>query len=195
MRKEGLIAKARHEYIYGIKDEKTGEIHYPSLQEISERHGISLSTLFKRSAKEKWTKQREEHVRKLEQGVKEEVEKVQVERAKTLASEYAEISDGVIKSCKALLALAIQRLKYFATIPLEEDITPQLKRCSEIVKTVQLTTKFATMERGDTDFDFDAFMREFEEEVKQFYVVRQVLKKKAYSRLKRMKQEEEEDEE
>ena len=74
----------KSEFVAGIVC-PDGEVHCPTLQELSDRYGVSMSTLKKKSANEKWVQERNLYRTKIEQ-------KVQEKKVLHIASESAGFS-------------------------------------------------------------------------------------------------------
>lgn len=80
----------KSEYIEGVPSEERGELVYPSLRDLSEKYGVSQSTMRKRSAVEDWPTQRNMYQTKIEQMRREK-------KAKNLATKSAEFDEEIYK--------------------------------------------------------------------------------------------------
>ena len=74
----------KNEFVSGILG-SDGEIHCPTLQELNDRYGVSISQLKKKSANEHWVQERNLYRTKIEQ-------KVQEKKVLHVASEAASFS-------------------------------------------------------------------------------------------------------
>jgi hypothetical protein len=80
----------KREYVQGYPDED-GQIICPTLEQLCERHGCSLSTIMKKSASEKWPTERKLFGRKKE-------EKIEEKKIEVLAEESASIDNKVLNA-------------------------------------------------------------------------------------------------
>ncbi|MDP3424515.1 MAG: hypothetical protein Q8S32_12225 [Burkholderiaceae bacterium] len=84
----------KSEFVEGIT--KDGEPHDPTLQELSDKHGPSMSTIKKRSARDNWVQERNLYRTKVEQ-------KVQEKKAIHLAGESASFGSNALDTTKKLI--------------------------------------------------------------------------------------------
>jgi len=170
---EIAIAKAREEYIYGVKEGE--DTRYPTLKELSEKYGISFSTLAKRSMKEGWTQKRTEYIQQVER-------KRMEERAKRASQEieevFSEYTDNLKKLSMALLGATGKMLKELSQSG--ELTTKDLRALVQSLK--DLAVVGALLDKGadrNTVLAMEGLGAVQEIQAKVFKAVRQALKDQA----------------
>jgi len=96
-------AIVRREYVQGCPDTE-GEIRKPTLQFLADKHGLSMSTLKKRAAKEKWVQERNIFSAKKEQ-------EVMQHRMYIMAGEAAAFDSKSLDAANAGIEDGLRRLK------------------------------------------------------------------------------------
>ena len=94
----------KSEYIQGCTDDN-GERICPTLDQLSERHGCSLSTLLKRSAREKWNTERNMYSIKRNKKIFEKKEEILISEASNFDNKSLNVAElGVEEGLKRLSA-------------------------------------------------------------------------------------------
>lgn len=102
--------KAKSEYIEGIQD-SAGNILFPTLQTLSERHKISFSTIRKRSALEDWTTERNIFRSRLEQKRREMKSDILAGKASEFDAGVFRVTEIALSHIKAHFVAANYKLK------------------------------------------------------------------------------------
>lgn len=92
----------KREFIEGFPDAE-GKTICPTLEELCERHGPSISTMKKRSADEKWVQERNLYRTKMEQ-------RVQERKIEVMAGESANIDNKALTAADKGIQIGLKRL-------------------------------------------------------------------------------------
>lgn len=91
----------KREYVQGYNED--GQVICPTLDQLCERHGCSLSTIMKKSASEKWPTERKLFGRKKE-------EKIEKKKIEVLAEESANIDNKALTASDKGIEIGLKKL-------------------------------------------------------------------------------------
>jgi len=129
----------RREFIYGIKDDD-GEVWFPSIQDLHERHGVSTNYLYRKKNENGWGEERER--------INKELEKKEYEKQIELIDNAQKFNEEMLE----IITYAVQHVKsHLKNNPTEEPKEiKDLKRLSTTLETYQ---KIGRLSLGQhTDF-------------------------------------------
>lgn len=140
----------RREYVQGILTPKG--LHYPSLSELAQRHGVSVSAIKKRAWKEKWAEERKKWKARLE-------EKIQEKRSEEIAREIVQLERKVVSIATISLNVAERKAKEYE----ERGNVSEYKfaRLMEGVRTIYDTARTALGEAPELRVSVE-YVAEFE---------------------------------
>ena len=82
-----VVGELKNDFLYGVFNEENIK-KFPTLKVLSEKYNVSYATLRERSAKEKWSSQKEDVKKKIDKKVKEKKSNYEAEKIVKIDSEY-----------------------------------------------------------------------------------------------------------
>lgn len=131
-------------YVEGIPGE--GGIHYPTLEELTQRYGCKFGYLRQRAAKEKWTDQKNIYLTKIEQKKQEKKSDVLASRAAEFDAKCLEIVEVAVSHVKGHFLAAQERFR--ASRGQEAMNDERLERLSRTLERYQRAGRIAL---GESD--------------------------------------------
>lgn len=103
---DGLLEQMRDEYIFGVEDVQRGHRHWPSASELAEKHGISKSTIYRKS--KTWQADKDRYQQEMHEKRREEMMRNMLRDAETLDGNSIKVAQGSIVAAGNFIRLAAQ---------------------------------------------------------------------------------------
>ena len=104
---KGKIEKLKHEYIFGTPN-PDGTISFCTLDELINQYQVPSSTVYRKSAKEVWTKERKEYKSNVQK-------KISLEKTRQLTQQIEMPQNKIIESLDLIMSRALDILRYEKT--------------------------------------------------------------------------------
>ncbi len=98
------------EYVEGIIDEN-GNLYFPTLQELEEKHGMSGSTIRRRASKEGWATEKDIYQTKIREKKREKKVEELARKAAEFDSEVLKVADAAVKHIQSHFLVAQERMR------------------------------------------------------------------------------------
>ena len=172
------VRKAKEEYIYGI--EENGERRLPTLEELAKRHGVSIATLYRRSAREGWPRLREEAQLELERKRMEERAKRQAQQIEDIADEYYNTLRSLARALVGATGNILKELVQTGELS-AKDLRSLVQSTKDLALIGSLVFEKGGLDKEEV-FLMEGLSNAREVQAKVFRAVRQVLREHAVKR-------------
>lgn len=98
------------EYVEGIVDD-SGNVHFPTLQELEDKYGMAGSTIRRRASKEDWATEKNMFQARLQQKKQEKKVEELARKAAEFDSEVLKVADAAVKHIQGHFLAAQDRLR------------------------------------------------------------------------------------